>query len=271
VARALVSKKADRSGSGRLAKGQRKVRAKAKGKSKLHVRKHAKQVKAVSAKSRKRSVAEKPKRRGSAGEAVKQSPQKERMSMASGTKKRISTSGTVTAPPEKPVRALSETKTTPGALLLLEKGIKLIYQREFKKARHELDSLIESYPSEAEISARARSYIQICDREEAAQKKTTVSNDQLYTLGVMEHNRGNYDGAISYFEQLLANHPNADYIYYSLAASKARKNEIAEAIQNLRKAIDLNEDNRVYAKNDPDFAPLHVEREFVDLVGLKLV
>src|SRR5439155_24349777 len=37
------------------------------------------------------------------------------------------------------------------------------------------------------------------------------------------------------------------------------------------KAIDLNEDNRVYAKNDPDFAPLHVEREFVDLVGLKLV
>jgi len=98
-----------------------------------------------------------------------------------------------------------------------------------------------------------------------------VSNDQLYTLGVMEHNRGNYDGAISYFEQLLANHPNADYIYYSLAASKARKNEIAEAIQNLRKAIDLNEDNRVYAKNDPDFAPLHVEREFVDLVGLKLV
>jgi len=189
--------------------------------------------------------------------------------MASGTRKRVSTSGT--RPPEKPLRALSETKTTAGALALLEKGIKLIYQRDFKKARHELESLIESYPGEAEILARARSYIQICDREEAAQKKPAVSTDQLYTRGVWEHNQGNYDGAVAYFEQLLANHPNADYIYYSLAASKARKSEFAEALQNLRKAIELNEDNRVYAKNDADFASLHVEREFVDLVGLKPV
>ncbi len=271
MARALVSKKTDRSGSGRLAKAQGKVGAKTKGRSKLHVRKHAQQVKTVPAKSREKSVVAKPKRRGSAGKAVKQTSQKERMSMASGTRKRISTSGTLTAPPEKPVRALSETKTTPAALSLLEKGIKLIYQREFKKARHELESLIESYPGEAEILARARSYIQICDREEAAQKKPAVSTDQLYTRGVWEHNQGNYDGAISYFEQLLAKHPNTDYIYYSLAASKARKNEFAEAIQNLRKAIELNEDNRVYAKNDPDFASLHVEGEFVDLVGLKPV
>jgi len=98
-----------------------------------------------------------------------------------------------------PSRLLRETKTTPAALALLEKGIKLIHQKEFKKARAELKSLVETYPDEKEIQARAESYIRICDREEAAHRRPVVSNDQLYTLGVMAHNRGDYDNAISSF------------------------------------------------------------------------
>ncbi len=191
--------------------------------------------------------------------------------MASGTRKRISEFGAVTPAPEKPPRVLTESKTTTAALSLLEKGIKLLYQKEIKKARQEFESILADYPGEAEIVARARSYLLICDREEAAHKKPSVSQDELYSLGVMEHNRGNYDGAITYFQQSLDKHPNADHVYYSLAASKAMKNDVVEAIENLRKAIELNEDNRVYAKNDPDFAPLHSEKEFADLVGLKPV
>jgi tetratricopeptide (TPR) repeat protein len=84
----------------------------------------------------------------------------------------------------------------------------------------------------------------------------------------MEHNRGNYDGAISYFRQSLDKNKNADYVYYSLAASQALKNDVNAAVESLRKAIELNEDNRVYAKNDPDFDPLHTHKDFTDLVGL---
>ena len=188
--------------------------------------------------------------------------------MASGTRKRISEFGTVIPAPEKPPRLLRESKTTTAALSLLERGIKFLYQKDVRKARQEFDSIISNYPGEAEIVARARSYLQICDREETAQKRAPVTNDQLYTLGVMEHNRGNYDGAISYFQQSLDKHGSADYVYYSLAAAQALKHHLPQAIQSLRKAIELNEDNRVYAKNDNDFSPLHSEREFIDLVGL---
>ena len=45
--------------------------------------------------------------------------------------------------------------------------------------------------------------------KEAAQKKQAISTDQLYTLGVLEHNKANYDAAITYFLQSLENHPNA--------------------------------------------------------------
>ena len=170
-------------------------------------------------------------------------------------------------PPSPPPRLLRQTKTTAAALALMEKGIEYIYKKEFKKARAELKTLLETYPSEAEILARARSYIRICDREEAVQKKQSVSTDQLYALGVLEHNKSNYDEAISYFLQSLGQHPDADYIYYSLAASMALKGDAAGSLQYLRKAIELNEDSRVYAKNDPDFSALQGDSRFADLVG----
>jgi tetratricopeptide (TPR) repeat protein len=176
--------------------------------------------------------------------------------------------GMPTPPPDKPPPLLRDSRSTAAALALLEKGIKLIYQKDFKKARQELKSLLDSHPGESEILARARSYIQICDREEAAHRKPNITNDQLYSLGVLDHNRGNYEGAVAYFRQSLELHPKADYIYYSLAASLAMKGETAEAIRSLRNAIALNEDNRVYAKNDTDFVPLHALKEFAELVGL---
>ncbi len=168
---------------------------------------------------------------------------------------------------EEAPRLLRETKSTTAALSLLEKSIKLIYSKDFKKARAELKSLIESHPAEPEILARARTYLQICNREESSHKKPAVGNDQLYTLGVMEHNHGNYEGAISYFRQSLEKNSNAEHVYYSLAASYALKGDIAEALLNLQRAVALNEENRVFAKNDEDFTPLHGNKEFGELIG----
>jgi tetratricopeptide (TPR) repeat protein len=202
--------------------------------------------------------------------AKKQIIHKESMTMEAESGKaalRTATSSALDAAP----RLLRHTKTTSAALALLEKGIELIFQKEFKKARTELKTLVETYPGELDILARARSYIQICDREEAAQKKQIISTDQLYALGVMEHNKGNYDTAITYFLQSLEKHPGADYIYYSVAASQALKGNISESLENLRKAVELNEDSRIYAKNDGDFSALQAKKEFAELVGITAV
>jgi tetratricopeptide (TPR) repeat protein len=129
---------------------------------------------------------------------------------------------------------------------------------------------METYPGEKEILAKARSYLQICDREEAALRKPAVTGDQLYMFGVVEHNRGNYESAISVFNQLLVKQPDADYLYYAIAATSALRGDVVQALVNLRQAIGLNESNRVYAKNDPDFISLHEQGEFADLVGVVL-
>jgi tetratricopeptide (TPR) repeat protein len=192
---------------------------------------------------------------------------KESMHMEAESRKPALKAG-ATSTIDNSARLLRQTKTTAAALALLEKGVELIFKKEFKKARTELGSLLEQYPGELEILARARSYIQICDREEANLRKQPVSSDQLYALGVMEHNKGNYDAAISYFLQSLEKHPDADYIYYSVAASQAMKGDHARSIENLQKAVELNQDSRIYAKNDSDFAALQSKKEFAELVGL---
>jgi tetratricopeptide (TPR) repeat protein len=165
------------------------------------------------------------------------------------------------------VRLLRETRATAAALGFLEKSIKLIYQKEFRRARAELKALIESYPSETEILARARTYLRICTRDEAAGRKPVVGDDELYTLGVLEHNRGDYAKAVVFFRQFLEKYPDSDHVYYSLAATLAQKGTSEDALQNLRKAVELNEENRIFAKNDPDFVTLHSEKEFLDLIG----
>ena len=192
---------------------------------------------------------------------------RERSKTVVGTGKQASR--TVPAPPViAPARLLHQTKTTSAALVLLGKGVELIFQKDFKKAKNELKSLLQSYPGELDILARARSYIQICEREDANIKRPAASADQLYALGILEHNKANYDAAISYFLQSLTKHPKADYIYYSIAASQAKKGDTAKSIENLRKAVALNEDSRIYAKNDADFSALQAEREFAELVGI---
>jgi len=176
--------------------------------------------------------------------------------------------GIPSMPEAPPPRLLRDTKGTAAALALLEKAIKLIHQKDFKKAHAELSNLMTAHPEEKEILARARSYMQICDREQSTSSTAPITNDQLYALGVLEHNRGDYRTAISHFSQAIQKHHNADYIYYSMAASMAAIGDAEAATRNLRKAIELNEDNRIYAKNDPDFSSLYSLKEFADLVGL---
>jgi tetratricopeptide (TPR) repeat protein len=262
MARALTHKKVSKQKTRKLAHPAKKAKPKTGSKP---VRRN------VSTKARPSSRKAKAVTRAKKGtlSSAQHSIEKESKNMQADSRKPAVKTGATSAP-NATVHLLRQTKTTAAALALLEKAIELLYKKEFKKARLELKTLLETYPGEMEILARARSYIQICEREEANQKRPPVTTDQLYTLGILEHNRANYDKAISYFLQSLEIHPNADYIYYSVAASLAMKGDLAESMENLRRAITLNEDSRIYAKNDSDFSALQSQREFAELVGLGL-
>ncbi len=218
--------------------------------------------------SKKRTAARsRPSAKPRAKAVAKTAKRKKATSRPSRRKPKVESSMTkeITREPE-PLRLLTESRATTAALVLLERAIKLLYHKEIKKARAELNGLIEHYPGESEILARARMYLQICDREDPAQKRQASGRDQLYTMGVMEHNRGDYERAIAYFKQSLEKNPDSDHVYYCLAASCALQEDVAGAVLYLRKAVELNEDNRIFAKNDADFSGLFSDKDFCDLI-----
>jgi tetratricopeptide (TPR) repeat protein len=261
MARALAHKKTAKQKSGKIARPAKKARPKSALKM-LHGNSSLKgKVSSRKATGNEAKKAKKETRRHA------HPVHKESRKMEAESRKPALKAG-VTSATEAPAHLLRQTKTTSAALALLAKGVELIFQKDFKKAKSELKGLLEAHPGELEILARARSYIRICEREEANMKKPQVTSDQLYTLGVLEHNKANYDAAISFFLQSLVKHPDADYIYYSVAASQAMKGDLAQAIENLRKAVALNEDSRIYAKNDADFAALQSKKEFTELIGI---
>lgn len=231
--------------------------------------------KSAAAKSKPARRAASPKKKvAGTGTAGKKTPKprkslpKKAVASARKSKRAPSTTIATVAVAEPPAGLLRQTKSSEAALKHLEKAIELIYKKDFKKARNELKTLLQSFPQETEILARARSYILICDREESAQRKIETSVEQLYALGVMEHNKANYDGAIEYYLQSMKSNPELDYIYYSIAASQALKGDLDESLKNLRRAIELNEDSRIYARNDHDFAVFQENKEFADLLGI---
>ncbi|MFB3067907.1 MAG: hypothetical protein ACE1ZI_01440, partial [Acidobacteriota bacterium] len=76
------------------------------------------------------------------------------------------------------------------------------------------------------------------------------------------------------YDQALANYSRAlklsktdrDHILYAMAATALSVGNTDDALKHLEKAIQLNQENRFFAHNDPDFEPLTTNQEFQKLI-----
>jgi hypothetical protein len=170
-------------------------------------------------------------------------------------------------------KAAAELKsTTQGALKAFEMAMTAFSRQNYNKAKEVFEELLTRYAAEAEIAARVRTYLAICVQRLAPPKSFPQNIGELYNQGVVELNRGHIEKAVDLFERALKLQPQADYLLYSLAAAQSRLGAVREALDNLRRSIDLDRfsRNRVNARRDPDFSPLYENREFQEIVGLEV-
>lgn len=66
---------------------------------------------------------------------------------------------------------------------------------------------------------------------------------------------------------LVEAHPQYAELFYNLACCESLAGRTADALDHLRRAIDLSERCRVYAKGDSDFDPIRDEPAFAELIG----
>jgi tetratricopeptide (TPR) repeat protein len=166
------------------------------------------------------------------------------------------------APPKKP-----PSPSTLAAVRAFEQALRLFNRHEFGTAKSAFLSLLGKFAEQAEIVARARTYLAICEQRLARAPSVPRNPDALYNQGVFQLNRGNTTEAIELFEKALRVEPRADHVYYSLAAAYARLNEAPKAMDALRRAIGIRPVQRSHARRDVDFASLRTNEDFQQLTG----
>jgi len=142
----------------------------------------------------------------------------------------------------------------PSQLTAFEAGMKLFHARQLKEAR-DLFAQAARGP-ERDVANRAQLHLAMCDRRLQHVTVTLGSAEDYYNYGVALINSRNLPEARTHLEKALEMSPDADHVHYALALAQALAGDTVNALQNLRRAIELEPRNRLIARQDADFAPL---------------
>lgn len=166
------------------------------------------------------------------------------------------------APPKKP-----PSPGTLAAVRAFEQALRQFNRQDFTAAKSAFAGLLTKFADQAEIGARVRTYLAICEHRLGRAPSVPRNVDALYNQGVFELNKGNTTEAVELFEKALKVEPRADHVYYSIAAAYARLNNISKALDALRRAIGIRPVHRSHARRDLDFASLRGNEDFQQVTG----
>lgn len=170
------------------------------------------------------------------------------------------------APPKKKAPVV-RTANLDRAIKEYEEAHRVMGRKDYAKAAHLFEAIIKEFSTEREVCDRSRIYLSVCRKHAGSPAQKVRASEDPYYLGVIATNDGRLDEAVDLFEKALRQDPHSDRALYALASISGMRQDIAGTIDHLRKAIDLNPANKVYALNDPDFDPLRSDVAFMGLLG----
>ena len=148
------------------------------------------------------------------------------------------------------------------AVAIYERGLEAMQRHDYHSALDLLKSVLRLYPDEKELHERVKLYLNVCERQAAPRETGPSSVDERLYAATLSLNGGRYDEALLHLRLVRDEDPDNDHALYMLAVAHAQRDEHAEAIAHLERAIALNPENRALARRDPDLEPLHDDEAF---------
>lgn len=155
-----------------------------------------------------------------------------------------------------------------AAVVAWEKALATFHRRDWAKAAEQLRKVVADHATaHPTLADTARTYVRVCERELAPARAVAKTAEDCYKLGILRFNEGAADESVAHLEQALKIEVGSDKAHYALAAALLLKKDSARALESLRRAIEINTENRVLASNDSDFDALRESDEFAALVA----
>jgi tetratricopeptide (TPR) repeat protein len=148
------------------------------------------------------------------------------------------------------------------AVAVYERGLEALQRHDYGEAAQLLESVILQIPEEKELLERVRLYLNVCRRQVAPRETAPQTLEERLYAATLAINGGQYDQAIAHLRLVRDEDPDNDHALYMLAVAHAQRDEHAEAVAHLERAIALNPENRALARTDPDLEPLRDDEAF---------
>lgn len=148
------------------------------------------------------------------------------------------------------------------AVAIYERGVQALQRRDFSGAAELFRVVIEKYPEERELLERARLYLRVCERETARQAPTPQTSREHVYAATMALNSGDHTAAMSHLQRALTADDSDDHAHYIMAAALSMRGRRDEAVEHLKRSIELNPENRTQARQDPDLDNIRDHQAF---------
>ena len=153
------------------------------------------------------------------------------------------------------------------ALKIYETGVTALQKRKFTVAAKALTELVSDYPEERELQERARLYLTVCHRELNPTVSDPTSLDERVYAATVALNSGTVSVAVEHLNAVANEKPADANVQYMLAVAHALSHDTSLSVAHLERAIALNPDNRLLARQEPDFENIHEDDRFQDLTA----
>ena len=153
------------------------------------------------------------------------------------------------------------------AVKLYEKGLQALQRKHFKRAAAAFRMVMNQFPEERELHERASLYLNVCTRESAAKRKLPRTLPERILAATVALNQRNPVEAVSLLQKAALSRPSDDRLHYMLALAHALSQDVTTAANHLAKAIALNSDNRIHAREESDFDGIRQTRAFIDALN----
>ena len=151
------------------------------------------------------------------------------------------------------------------AVGLYEQALEALQRRDLTAAAGRFQQVIDQFPEERELHERCRLYLKVCERESKPPPAPETFEEQIFAA-TLALNAGAHDEALQHLEVAMTQDPNSDQVQYMLAVARAASGEPSTAVAHLKRAIELNPDNRFLARQEPSFEPLQEDAAFQQAV-----
>jgi tetratricopeptide (TPR) repeat protein len=139
-------------------------------------------------------------------------------------------------------------------------------RRDLKRALEADPGLRQAWLNSAALNLADQNYDGALQDFEKAEQLDPAAADNDVNIGAVLILRGDLDGANQRFQRYLSLNPGSAGPFYLVASNYAMAGYAGLAIENLQRAVQIDEKSRLRARTDPNFAALETQPRFQDLL-----